>query len=128
MRYFSQVNLQLIDSHEQTYCTFFIIITTITFSFNSMTRSSTINCNFNIILQILTQLPVILKEEEDEAYNNEVGLSESEDIINKQHNDAVRTIAIGHIVEKVVYGCTVKSIHFFIFDLVCTCLDNITLR
>lgn len=71
--------------------------------------------NFNIILQILTQLPVILKEEEDEAYNNEVGLSESEDIINKQRNDAVRTIAIGHIVEKVVYFCTMKFILFFIF-------------
>lgn len=67
-----------------------------------MTPSNPMKSNFNIILQILTQLPVILKEEEDEAYNNEVGLSESEDIINKQHNDAVRTIAIGHIVEKVV--------------------------
>ncbi|XP_013186633.1 lys-63-specific deubiquitinase BRCC36-like isoform X3 [Amyelois transitella] len=51
--------------------------------------------------QILTQLPAILKEEEDEAYNNEVGQSdEQDDIINKQHNAAVRTIAIGHIVEK----------------------------
>lgn len=69
-----------------------------------MTPSNTIYSNYNIILQILTQLPVILKEEEDEAYNNEVGLSESEDIINKQHNDAVRTIAIGHIVEKVIYA------------------------
>lgn len=52
-------------------------------------------------LQILTQLPAILKEEEDEAYTNEVGLSENDDILNKQHNAAVRTIAIGHIVEKV---------------------------
>lgn len=74
--------------------------------------------NFNIILQILTQLPVILKEEEDEAYNNEVGLSESEDIINQQHNDAVRTIAIGHIVEKVVYYCTLKFV--LIFNLTIT--------
>lgn len=58
--------------------------------------------NLKFLFQILTQLPVILKEEEDEAYNNEVGLSESDDIINRQHNDAVRTIAIGHIVEKVI--------------------------
>ncbi|XP_053625694.1 lys-63-specific deubiquitinase BRCC36-like isoform X2 [Plodia interpunctella] len=51
--------------------------------------------------QILTQLPAILKEEEDEAYSNEVGQNYlEEDIINKQHNAAVRTIAIGHIVEK----------------------------
>ncbi|KAL0893877.1 hypothetical protein ABMA27_013981 [Loxostege sticticalis] len=50
--------------------------------------------------QILTQLPAILKEEEDESYNTEVGLSENDDIVNKQHNAAVRTIAIGHIVEK----------------------------
>ncbi|CAH0748200.1 unnamed protein product [Diatraea saccharalis] len=50
--------------------------------------------------QMLTKLPAILKEEEDEAYNNEVGQAECHDIINKQHNAAVRTIAIGHIVEK----------------------------
>ncbi|XP_073944018.1 lys-63-specific deubiquitinase BRCC36-like [Choristoneura fumiferana] len=50
--------------------------------------------------EILTQLPAILKEEEDEAYNNEVGQGETDDIIIKQHNAAVRTIAIGHIVEK----------------------------
>lgn len=78
-----------------------------------MTPSNAKYNKFNIILQILTQLPVILKEEEDEAYNNEVGLSESEDIINQQHNDAVRTIAIGHIVEKVVYYCTKKLIIIF---------------
>lgn len=54
------------------------------------------------VLQILTQLPTILKEEEDEAYNNEVGHHETDDIINNQHNAAVRTIAIGHIVEKVL--------------------------
>lgn len=46
-------------------------------------------------------MPAILKEEEDEAYNNEAGQCESDDIITKQHNTAVRTIAIGHIVEKV---------------------------
>ncbi|XP_034840257.1 lys-63-specific deubiquitinase BRCC36-like [Maniola hyperantus] len=51
--------------------------------------------------QILTQLPAILKEEEDEAFKNEAGEIETDDIINKQHNSAVRTIAIGHIVEKV---------------------------
>lgn len=54
-----------------------------------------------MFFKTLTQLPAILKEEEDEAYNNEVGQSETDDIINKQHNAAVRTIAIGHIVEKV---------------------------
>ncbi|PZC84406.1 hypothetical protein B5X24_HaOG204980 [Helicoverpa armigera] len=48
----------------------------------------------------LTQLPAILKEEEDESYNNEAGPNENDDIINKQHNAAVRTIAIGHIVDK----------------------------
>ncbi|CAG4981126.1 unnamed protein product [Parnassius mnemosyne] len=51
--------------------------------------------------EILTQLPAILKEEEDESYNNEAGQSETDDIITKQHNAAVRTIAIGHIVEKI---------------------------
>ncbi|KPI91461.1 PREDICTED: lys-63-specific deubiquitinase BRCC36-like [Papilio xuthus] len=51
--------------------------------------------------EILTQLPAILKEEEDESYSNEVGLTNTDDIITKQHNAAVRTIAIGHIVEKV---------------------------
>ncbi|CAG9096567.1 hypothetical protein JYU34_007356 [Plutella xylostella] len=49
---------------------------------------------------MLTQLPTILKEEEDEAYNNEAGRGVTDDIIIKQHNAAVRTIAIGHIVEK----------------------------
>lgn len=52
-------------------------------------------------LQILTQLPTILKEEEDEAFKNEAEESNTDDIINIQHNAAVRTIAIGHIVEKV---------------------------
>lgn len=51
--------------------------------------------------QTLTQLPTILKEEEDEAFNNETIQSENDDIINRQHNAAVRTIAIGHIVDKV---------------------------
>ncbi|XP_068629339.1 lys-63-specific deubiquitinase BRCC36-like [Battus philenor] len=51
--------------------------------------------------EILTQLPAILKEEEDESYSNEAGLSDTDDIITKQHNAAVRTIAIGHIVEKI---------------------------
>lgn len=51
--------------------------------------------------EILTQLPTILKEEEDEAFKNEAGGSNTDDIINTQHNAAVRTIAIGHIVEKV---------------------------
>ncbi|XP_075969566.1 lys-63-specific deubiquitinase BRCC36-like [Anticarsia gemmatalis] len=51
-------------------------------------------------LETLTQLPAILKEEEDEAYLNEAGTDETDDIINKQHNAAVRTIAIGHIVDK----------------------------
>ncbi|CAH2073994.1 unnamed protein product, partial [Iphiclides podalirius] len=51
--------------------------------------------------EILTQLPTILKEEEDESYSNEAGQSETDDIITKQHNAAVRTIAIGHIVEKI---------------------------
>ncbi|KAL4705143.1 hypothetical protein ACJJTC_018714 [Scirpophaga incertulas] len=50
--------------------------------------------------EILTQLPTILKEEEDESYRNEVGNAECHDIIIKQHNAAIRTIAIGHIVEK----------------------------
>jgi len=50
--------------------------------------------------ETLTQLPTILKEEEDEAYNNEAIQSEDDDIINRQHNAAVRTIAIGHIVDK----------------------------
>lgn len=49
----------------------------------------------------MTQLPAILKEEEDESYKNEAEGSDCEDILNKQHNSAVRTIAIGHIVEKV---------------------------
>lgn len=53
------------------------------------------------LFQTLTQLPTILKEEEDEAYNNEAIQSEDDDIINRQHNAAVRTIAIGHIVDKV---------------------------
>lgn len=51
-------------------------------------------------LETLSQLPTILKEEEDEAYNNEAGFNDTDDIINKQHNAAVRTIAIGHIVDK----------------------------
>ncbi|CAG9585486.1 unnamed protein product [Danaus chrysippus] len=51
--------------------------------------------------EILTQLPAILKEEEDESYKNEAEGSDCEDILNKQHNSAVRTIAIGHIVEKI---------------------------
>ncbi|KAJ8725635.1 hypothetical protein PYW08_003818 [Mythimna loreyi] len=50
--------------------------------------------------ETLTQLPAILKEEEDEAYNNEAGPEQPDDIITKQHNAAVRTIAIGHIVDK----------------------------
>lgn len=66
-----------------------------------------VQVKFNIVFyikqqfQILTQLPAILKEEEDEAFKNEAGEIETDDIINKQHNSAVRTIAIGHIVEKV---------------------------
>ncbi|CAB3242140.1 unnamed protein product [Arctia plantaginis] len=62
-----------------------------------------INNNDSLLLnnlETLTQLPAILKEEEDEAYFNEVGRNETDDIINKQHNAAVRTIAIGHIVDK----------------------------
>lgn len=63
--------------------------------------------------QILTQLPAILKEEEDEAFKNEAGEIETDDIINKQHNSAVRTIAIGHIVEKVniTYNFTCTGFH-----------------
>lgn len=53
-------------------------------------------------------MPAILKEEEDEAYNNEAGPNETDDIINKQHNAAVRTIAIGHIVDKVTISFTCK--------------------
>ena len=49
----------------------------------------------------MIQLPTILKEEEDEAYSNEAGADVNDDIINNQHNAAVRTIAIGHIVDKV---------------------------
>lgn len=60
-------------------------------------------------LQTLTQLPAILKEEEDEAYNNEAGPNETDDIINKQHNAAVRTIAIGHIVDKVNLALLIKE-------------------
>ncbi|CAD0196776.1 unnamed protein product [Chrysodeixis includens] len=62
-----------------------------------------INNNNSLLLnnlETLTQLPAILKEEEDESYTNEVGPNETDDIINKQHNAAVRTIAIGHIVDK----------------------------
>ncbi|XP_072943753.1 lys-63-specific deubiquitinase BRCC36-like [Epargyreus clarus] len=51
--------------------------------------------------QILAKLPEILKEEEDEAYRIEAGQGDVMDILNKQHNTAVRTIAIGHIVEKI---------------------------
>ncbi|XP_030031359.1 lys-63-specific deubiquitinase BRCC36 [Manduca sexta] len=50
--------------------------------------------------ETLTQLPAILKQEEDEAFNNEVSQNETDDILTKQHNAAVRTIAIGHIVDK----------------------------
>ncbi|KOB73675.1 Lys-63-specific deubiquitinase BRCC36 [Operophtera brumata] len=39
--------------------------------------------------ETLTQLPTILKEEEDEAYNNEAIQSEDDDIINRQHNAAM---------------------------------------
>ncbi|XP_026746765.1 lys-63-specific deubiquitinase BRCC36-like [Trichoplusia ni] len=62
-----------------------------------------INDNNSLLLnnlETLTQLPAILKEEEDESYTNEVGPNETDDIINRQHNAAVRTIAIGHIVDK----------------------------
>ncbi|GBP30680.1 hypothetical protein EVAR_75901_1 [Eumeta japonica] len=52
--------------------------------------------------EILTELPTILKDEEDEAYRNEVGTGDTDDVITKQHNAAVRTIAIGHIVEKAI--------------------------
>ncbi|XP_050345527.1 lys-63-specific deubiquitinase BRCC36-like [Nymphalis io] len=51
--------------------------------------------------EILTQLPTILKEEEEEAFKIEAGETDKDDILNIQHNAAVRTIAIGHIVEKV---------------------------
>ncbi|VVD03063.1 unnamed protein product [Leptidea sinapis] len=51
--------------------------------------------------ELLTQLPKTLKEEEDEAFALEAGLDETDDIIIKQHNTAVRTMAIGHIVEKI---------------------------
>lgn len=50
--------------------------------------------------ETLTQLPTILKEEEDEAFNNEISYDDTDDIVTKQHNAAVRTIAIGHIVDK----------------------------
>lgn len=51
----------------------------------------------------MTQLPNILKEEENEAYRNEISVrDDSFDILTKQHNVAVRTIAVGHIVEKVI--------------------------
>ncbi|CAF4772553.1 lys-63-specific deubiquitinase BRCC36-like [Pieris napi] len=62
------------------------------------------NCNDSLTknnFEILTQLPTTLKEEEDEAFKLEAGEIETDDIIIKQHNTAVRTIAIGHIVEKV---------------------------
>lgn len=59
----------------------------------------------------MTQLPAILKEEEDEAFKNEAGEIDTEDIINKQHNAAVRTIAIGHIVEKVIFGLKIFFIN-----------------
>lgn len=49
----------------------------------------------------MTQLPAILKEEEDEAFGSKADPNDIDDIINRQHNAAVRTIAIGHIVDKV---------------------------
>ncbi|CAH1646092.1 unnamed protein product [Spodoptera littoralis] len=50
--------------------------------------------------ETLTQLPAILKEEEDEAFGSKAETNDIDDIINRQHNAAVRTIAIGHIVDK----------------------------
>lgn len=58
------------------------------------------NAMFKHSYQTLTQLPTILKEEEDESYNNLVGTSDKNDVLVNQHNAAVRTIAVGHIVEK----------------------------
>lgn len=52
---------------------------------------------------MLTQLPTILMDEENEAYKKEAGQYNIDDIIVKQHNAAVRTIAVGHIVEKVSF-------------------------
>lgn len=70
------------------------------------------------IFQILTQVPTILKEEEDEAYSNEVGFSDTDDVIVKQHNAAVRTIAIGHIVEKVSMIFTIQILTFWVVHLI----------
>ncbi|KAI8435018.1 hypothetical protein MSG28_003450 [Choristoneura fumiferana] len=99
--YHSHPHITVWPSHIQITC------------FQSVTDGSTqsrreiemevVNNNDSLMMnnfEILTQLPAILKEEEDEAYNNEVGQGETDDIIIKQHNAAVRTIAIGHIVEK----------------------------
>lgn len=63
-------------------------------------------------------MPTILKEEEDEAFKNEAGEIDTEDIINKQHNAAVRTIAIGHIVEKVIFIFTVSLPNNYIITLI----------
>lgn len=62
--------------------------------------------------QTLIQLPEILNEEEYETYFNETSGS-GQDILTEQHNEAVRTIALGHIIEKV---------HFYLIILFVTIL------
>lgn len=69
----------------------------------------------------MTQLPAILKEEEDESYINEAGQCDT-DIITRQHNSAVLTIAIGHIVEKVGYSCI--TLYYSIFKLFCASVSK----
>lgn len=54
---------------------------------------------------------MILKEEEDEAFDMETSQNDTDNILNNQHNAAVRTIAIGHIVDKV----TLFYINFIVY-------------
>lgn len=65
-------------------------------------------------------MPAILREEEDESYINEVGPDANDDLINRQHNAAVRTIAIGHIVDKVTI------FNYYIWYLLFICLKDDT--
>lgn len=61
-----------------------------------------------ITFKTLIQLPKVLDEEENETFLNKTD-GVSGDFLTDQHNEAVRTIALGHIAEKV---------HFI--DYVCT--------
>ncbi|XP_077291250.1 lys-63-specific deubiquitinase BRCC36-like [Arctopsyche grandis] len=57
------------------------------------------NALLSTCFETLIQLPKIFDEEENETFSKETGGIEG-DFLTEQHNEAVRTIALGHIAEK----------------------------